>query len=1049
MQLRPVDPNVSFPELEEQRLERWDELRVFERSVAEKDPRDSYVFYDGPPFATGLPHYGHLVASILKDVVPRYWTMRGRRVERRWGWDCHGLPVENETEKEHGLKDKRDIEAMGIAAFNEACRSIVLRYTEEWKKTIRRLGRWVDFDGGYRTMDRDFMESVWWGFKRLWDADLIYQGFRIQPYCPRCGTPLSNFELNQPGGYRDRQDPSITVRVALRDRPEAELWLWTTTPWTLPANTAVAAGADIVYLEVRTEKGRNAILAESRLGAYFPDLAQERVVARYTGRDLEGWRYAPLFDFQPDRGGRQYTVLLADYVSTAEGTGLVHQAPAFGEDDFETGRQHDLPVFRPVGPDGRFTSEVEPYAGMLVKDADKAILRDLGAAGALVQHRTLDHSYPHCYRCDTPLIYMALDTWFMSIEPVKPAMIRWNATTRWVPEALKTGRFGNWLEGARDWNFSRNRYWGTPIPIWICDACGARECLGSVAELEERSGREVTDLHKHFVDEYTWECAECAGAMRRVPEIFDCWFESGSMPFAQNHYPFENKEEFERNFPADYVAEGLDQTRGWFYTLTVLAAALFDKPAYKNVIVNGIVLAEDGEKMSKSKKNYPDPTFVLDEYGADALRIYLIDSPVVNAQDLRFNEAGIAEHVRTVLLPLWNAYSFLTRYAAVDGWTPGGVPDPAVNELDGWVLSRLQSLIATVEVHMERYELFRVVPALLDFIDELTNWYIRRSRRRFWKAGEACDADVDKLNAYRTLHHVLLTLSRVLAPFLPFVADEIYTNLSCGTRRESVHLDDFPARDEGLQDLELERRMRLAQTAVGLGRGLRNKHGAKTRQPLPQMTVVVASPAERSAFERCADLVAEELNVKDIVVSADESELVTYSARPNLKVLGPRYGKRLAEIKREVAALTNEELAGVLGGVAVPSAAVPGLAYDPETLLVDRTSRAGTVVDTQDGITVALDLTVTADLKLEGLARELVNRIQNQRKNMGLQLDDRIRVRIWASGDVARAAREHWPFLRAEVLATGDLEWPAGPPQEATRHDVDGAEVHVALQREP
>ncbi|TDJ79982.1 MAG: isoleucine--tRNA ligase [Planctomycetota bacterium] len=1056
MSLRPVDPDVSFPELEERLLERWDELSVFARSVAQEAPNGDFSFYDGPPFATGLPHYGHLVGSVLKDIIPRYWTMRGYRVERRWGWDCHGLPVENETEKDLGLEEKRDIEALGVQAFNDACRGIVLRYTGEWRKTIRRIGRWVDFEGGYRTMDRDYMESVWWVFGELWRKDLIYQGYRVQPYCPRCGTPLSNFELNQPGGYRDRQDPSVTVRVRITEwEDETELWLWTTTPWTLPSNTAVAVGLDIDYVEVvRGGDSPSVILAEARVGHYFPDSDAIHIGRRWKGNELAGLRYEPLFDFAPRvADSPQYTVIAADFVSTEEGTGVVHMAPAFGEDDFALGECAGLPVFRPVGPDGRFTDEVPPYAGMGVKDADKDILRDLKAAGAVVDHRTIEHSYPHCYRCDSPLLYMALDTWFMKIEPLKAAMLAANAQTSWVPANLKDGRFGNWLEGARDWNFSRTRYWGTPIPIWLCDGCDARECLASVAELEERAECTAPDLHKQFVDEYAWPCASCtSGTMRRIPEVFDCWFESGSMPYAQLHYPFENRERFAATFPADFIAEGVDQTRGWFYTLTVLAAALFEGPAFKHVIVNGIVLAEDGEKMSKRKRNYPDPTELLNRYGADALRLYLINSPVVNAKDLKFNEDGILEQIRAVLLPLWNSYSFLTRYAAVDGWAPDGVaPDPAVNELDGWILSRQQSLIGLVEERMASYELFRVVPALVSFIEELTNWYIRRSRRRFWKAGKAEHADADKLNAYRTLHHVLLVMSRVLAPFLPFVSDEIYGNLSDDSREDSVHLTTFPERDPSLCDPALERRMGLARTAVGLGRGLRSRHNVKVRQPLPRMTVVAATAEDRAALQRVSGIIAEELNVKELVVSEDESALVTYSARPNLKVLGPRYGKALGAIRQEVGTLTSQQLAAVLAGEAIPSRVADGLRYDAETLLIDRASRAGTVVDAQDGVTCALDLSVTPELRREGLAREVINRIQNQRKDLGLELDDRIVVRLRTSGAVAQAIQEHWTaFIAGEVLAQSEAPETTGPSGElegAVAHDIDGERVIIDVAR--
>lgn len=1050
MPLRPVDPNVSFPDLEEKWLDRWDAERIFERSVEEKDASQAYSFYDGPPFATGLPHYGHLVASVLKDVVPRYWSMRGYRVERRWGWDCHGLPVENVTEKELGLKEKRDVERFGVFEFNEACRGVVLRFTQEWRQTIRRMGRWVDFDGGYRTMDRDYMESVWWVFRQLWDKDLIYPGFRVQPYCTRCGTPLSNFELNQPGGYRDRQDPSVTVRLPLVDRQDAELWVWTTTPWTLPSNTAVAAGPEVEYWEVPQEGGRNAILAAGRVPHYFPDLDEGAVVRRYTGEELAGLRYEPLFEFQPVESDKQYTVLLADYVSTEDGSGLVHQAPAYGEDDFVIGQENGLPVFRPIGPDGRFTEAVPPYAGQGFKEADKAIMKDLKDQGRVVRHDTLDHSYPHCYRCDSPLIYQAMDTWFMRIDPVKPAMLAANAKTSWVPDGLRDGRFGNWLQDARDWNFSRNRFWGTPIPVWRCDAegCDEQVCVGSVEELEGLVGETCSDLHKHYVDAYTWDCG-CGGTMRRITEIFDCWFESGSMPYAQLHYPFENKDEFEQRFPADFIAEGLDQTRGWFYTLTVLAAALRESPAFENVIVNGIVLAEDGEKMSKSKQNFPNPNIVLEKYGADALRLYLVNSPVVAARDLRFSEAGVAEQVRSVLLPLWNAYSFLSRYADVDGWEPDGVrPDPGLNELDGWVLSRLQTLVGTVNHHMERYELFRVVPALLEFVDDLTNWYIRLSRPRFWRGSDAGEAGLaDKANAYRSLHHVLLTLAKTLAPFLPFVADEMHANLSCGQGADSVHLEDYPKPEEALQDSDLESRMALARTAVNLGRSLRVEHSVRTRQPLRTLTVCAADAASRAGLERMTGLIEDELNVKSVVLSGDEGDLVTYAARPNLKLLGPKFGKQLKAIRAEVEGLDSAVLERVVAGEGVPSASVDGLVYDGETLLVDRRSREGLAVSTEGALTVALDLQVDDELRLEGLAREVVNRVQGARKEADLALDDRIRLEVRASGELAQAIAAHWAWIASQVLAQKELPSLDGAAVEGAAFDVDGSELRVSLAR--
>ncbi|MEE8469336.1 MAG: isoleucine--tRNA ligase, partial [Planctomycetota bacterium] len=712
MPLRPVDPDVSFPDLELGLLDRWDEKRIFERSVEARDPSDPFVFYDGPPFATGLPHYGHLVASTLKDIIPRYWAMRGKRVERRWGWDCHGLPVENEAQKELGLADSRAIEALGIEAFNQSCRSLVLRYTDEWASTIRRLGRWADFEHGYRTMDPDYMESVWWVFRQLWDRGLIYEGYRVQPVSPALGTPLSNFEVAQgpqekdpvtkKDGHKRVQDPSLTVRFALEDE-EASLWAWTTTPWTLPSNLALAVNSSVEYVKAQLQDTGEVVYIEpSRLADYR---ARGRVgatteLARLPGSELVGRPYAPLLPYfahlREDGQGQRlaFRVVAADYVDTSSGTGIVHQAPAFGEDDFATGKAEGLPLVNPLDRSGIFDDSVPDLEGLFAKDADKVIIARLKAEGKVVDHDTLVHAYPHCYRTGKPLLYMALSTWFMKVEDMREALVANNAAVHWVPESVGRARFGNWLAGARDWNLSRNRYWGTPLPVWRCDEEPTEMvCMGSRAELEQAAGLEpgaLTDLHRESIDQITFPSAGTAGGtMRRIPEVFDCWFESGSMPYAQSHYPFENGEAGEASLVADYIAEGIDQTRGWFYTLMVLSTALFDRPAFRNVIVNGIVLAQDGEKMSKSKQNYPDPNLVLESYGADALRLYLIASPVVNAKDVRFEESGIREHVRLVMLPLWNAYSFLTRYADIHSWEPDGtLPDSSANELDGWILSR-------------------------------------------------------------------------------------------------------------------------------------------------------------------------------------------------------------------------------------------------------------------------------------------------------------------------------------------------------------------------
>ena len=1069
MKLRPVRPEVDFPALEARVLEHWDATDAFRKSVEQRPEEDRFVFYDGPPFATGLPHYGHFVASVLKDIVPRYWAMKGKRVERRWGWDCHGLPVENETQKELGLESKADIDELGIERFNEACRGIVLRYTGEWRQSIRRLGRWVDHDRGYKTMDADFMESVWWVFSKLWQDERIYEGYRVQPVSPALGTPLSNFEVAQgpqerdpvtkKDGHKRRQDPSLTVRFRLEDE-EANLWAWTTTPWTLPSNLALAVNPGVEYVRFRVvETGEVAYAEPGRLADYQARgrVGETEELERLPGERLVGRRYRPLLPYFAEHAEgegdarRAFFVVSADYVETSSGTGIVHQAPAFGEDDFQTGKENGLPLVNPLSLTGHFGPEVPDFEGQFAKDADKGIIALLRGQDSVVDHDTYVHPYPHCYRTGTPLLYMALSTWFMKVEPMRGELVSNNEKTHWVPEAVGSGRFGNWLASARDWNLSRNRFWGTPLPIWRCDEDPSdMVCIGSREELERRCGLEsgaITDLHRDRIDHLTFPSDRTpGGTMRRVPEVFDCWFESGSMPYAEHHYPFENREVVEGNLPADFIAEGLDQTRGWFYTLTVLSTALFGRPAFKNVIVNGIVLAEDGEKMSKSKRNFPDPNLVLEKLGADALRIYLASSPVVNAKSLRFAEDGVREHVRSVLLPLWNAYSFLTRYADVDGWEPDGVaPATDVNELDAWVLSRLQTLLAQVEERMSRYELFRVVPALLEFIDDLTNWYIRRSRRRFWR-GASDDQGGDKQNAYRTLYHVLLTLSKVLAPFVPFITEEIHGNLSDGGR-ESVHLEDYPVADRSLQDAALERRMGLARTAVSLGRGLRAKHDVRIRQPLPSMTVVMASEDDRAALGRMAEIVRDELNVKTLQVSAEEADFVSYSARPNLKVLGPRYGKHLGQIRAEIEGLSGDQLGAVVAGESLQSAVIEDLRYDGETLLVDRESREGTVVDTLDGVTVALDVTLDDDLRREGLARELVNRIQGLRKEQELDLDDRIEVEASCDGMLAEALSAHWSLIADEVLATGSAPDPGASVEGGREFDLDGMVASIRIRR--
>jgi isoleucyl-tRNA synthetase len=1041
-----VGSQVDFPKMESRVLQLWKDGKVFEKSVSTRPADREFIFNDGPPFATGLPHYGHLLASIIKDVVPRYWTMRGYRVERRFGWDCHGLPVENEAERELKLKTRQDIIAFGIGRFNEFCRELVMKYTSEWKQVINRCGRWVDWDNQYRTMDPEFMESVWWVFKSLWDKELIYEGFYSLAYCPRCATPLSNFEVNL-GGYQDVQDPWVTVRLNVRGEENLSLLAWTTTPWTLPSNMGLAVGADIEYVRVRMKDSEQLVVAKARYEEVFKNHLED--VAQVTDQpvaDLLEMTYDPLFDyFAEKRGEGAFRVVTADFVSTDEGTGIVHIAPGFGEDDYALGKEKGLPVVCPIDEDCAFTSEVGDYQGTFVKDADRALTRGLRESGHLLDAGTLMHSSPFCWRCDSPLIYRSIATWFVAIAPIKQKMLDANDQIWWVPEHIKGGRFGRWLEGARDWAISRNRYWGTPLPIWRNEETGEALCVGSREELEKLSGRKVEDLHKHYIDDIEIPSPTGRGVLTRVPEVLDCWFESGSMPYGQSHYPFENKERFEANFPPDFISEGLDQTRGWFYTLTILAAALFDKPAFKNCIVSGMLLAEDGRKMSKRLKNYPEPTEMLDVYGADALRLYLLNSPALRAEEMRMTEQGIKESLRSVLIPLWNAYSFFVTYARIDGWSPAAAENQApANRLDRWILSELQTLLHDMNTEMTAYRLYRTVPAMVSFVEKLTNWYIRRSRRRFWKSED----DSDKAQAYATLYQVLVTFIKSLAPLLPFITEEIYQNLVRSFNadaEESVHLCEMPQADESLRDAELEEQMQLATLAVSLGRSLRSKHDLKVRQPLRRLYLLPPNEQSREELVAMQSMIADELNIKEIIIVEDETELADVSFKPNFRVLGPRFGKRMKEVASRVQSLTSDEIATLRDGGSVPAA-------DGEITLDDleviRTEKDGLIVAVENNLGVALDTELDDELVEECTAREFVNRVQNMRRDSGLDVSDRIDLSVKGEPGLEGAVCNHRDYIMGETLAetleTGTLVSPCSLKQE---WDVNGLKGTIGIRK--
>jgi len=1039
-----VPAQVSFPAIEHGILALWERLDAFQESNRRRQQAgaEEFVFYDGPPFATGTPHYGHLLAGTIKDIVPRYWSMRGFHVERRFGWDCHGLPIESLAQKALGLNGTPEIRAHGIDRFNEQCRSLVQTYVGEWRKTVTRMGRWVDFDHDYKTMDRDFMESVWWVFKQLWDKDRVYKAHRIMPYSWKLTTPLSNFEAGN--NYKDVQDPAITVRFRLDGEGGGNAYVlaWTTTPWTLPANLALCVGPGIAYVYLEDAETQDIyLLAQDRVAAIYKKPEQYRILRTVTGADLIGLAYEPLFPYFADQPNA-FRILGDGFVSTGDGTGVVHLAPAYGEDDYRVCRREGIDLVDPLDEEAKFTACVREYAGQFCKDADKAIIKRLKDEGKLVHQSTLVHSYPFCERTDTPLIYRAIEAWYVRVEDIRDKLMANNAQIRWVPEAIGANRFGNWLRDAKDWNISRNRFWGSCIPVWInVEDPSDTICVGSVAELERMSGVAVDDLHKHHMDRI--EIVRDGKRYRRTPEVLDCWFESGAMPYAQSHYPFANKERFEAGFPAQFIAEGLDQTRGWFYTLLVLSTSLFDKPAFTNVVVNGLVLAEDGQKMSKSKKNYPDPNVILDEIGADALRAYLIDSPVVRAEPLRFSENGLKEIVRTVVLPYWNALSFFTTYASVDGWTPGtAARAPGERaELDRWVLSTMQSLIRDVNHEMEGYRLYNVVPRLVAFIDDLTNWYIRLSRRRFWKSDDAAD----QADAYATLYEVLTTFAKVLAPFMPFLTEEVYQRLVVAidpAAAKSVHWCDYPKQRSELIDQGLEDRIAITRTIVGLGRKLREEHKLKVRQPLQSLTVISRDAAVRAATVGSAALIADELNVKQVLTSPDESSFCAISVKPNFKELGKRAGPKLKQIGAELAGWGHAEVARLEAGEAVVVADVPLSLAD---VMLQRLPNAGTIAATEGAVSVVLDTALTPALTREGLAREFVSVLQQARKAGGLEVSDRIVVG-WDSTDdeVVAAIEEHAKTIADEVLATS---FHREPGLTATAAELSGKPIGYRLTK--
>jgi isoleucyl-tRNA synthetase len=1051
----PVSSRVNFPQLETSVLDFWKQRDIIHRTMLEREGSPSYVFYEGPPTANGLPGIHHVLARVFKDLFPRYKTMRGYHCLRRGGWDTHGLPVELEVEKELGLESKSEIEKYGVAEFNERCKQSVFRYVNEWEQLTERIAFWVDLDTAYVTMTNDYIESVWWILKQLWDKDLLYQDYKVVPYCPRCGTPLSDHEVAL--GYEENTpDPSIFVRFPVKGESGTYFLVWTTTPWTLPGNVALAVGPDVTYVTVeqKTEDGdtERLILAKDLLSAALQ--GEYKVLEEYKGKKLLGKRYSPLFTFLPVDKDYCY-VIEGNFVSTTDGTGIVHIAPAFGAEDMQVGREHDLPVLMTVDSRGEFIAEVNPWRGLFVKDADPLIIRELTERGLMYNSGTYLHTYPFCWRCKTPLLYYARATWYIQTTRFKENLVRNNEKIAWYPEHIKEGRFGNWLTNNVDWGLGRERYWGTPLPVWVCDDCGHKECIGGFVDLRKRvesAGNrwpEPWDPHRPHVDAVAFDCPDCKAhnTMHRVPELIDCWFDSGSMPVAQWHYPFENPEMFKAQFPADYICEAVDQTRGWFYTLHAISTLLFDEPCFKNVICLGLVLDGEGQKMSKSKGNVVRPLDVINAHGADALRWYLYTaSPPGNER--RFSSDLVGEVVRTFMLTLWNTYSFFVTYANLDKWTLTSDFRFPTSELDRWILSELDSLTLTVTDALENYDVTGAARPIASFVNDLSNWYVRRSRRRFWKSGD----DADKQSAYATLYECLVTVSKLLAPFMPFTAEAMYRNLVGSVDKgapESVHLAAWPQVPAGRIDEQLMSDTRLVMRLVSLGHAARNSAHVKVRQPLAKVAVHLKSDVEAAAIERLCEPLLDELNVKSLEQLQDATDVAQVSLNLLPQQLGKKFGAKFPALRAAVARLDPAQLARELQAGRAVRVSVEGeeLEIAPGEAEVKAAPKAGWAVATEGGYTVAVSTELTTELVQEGLAREVVRRVQDLRKKADFRIEDRITTYYTAEGKLAKAITAWADYIKAETL-TEELIMAESPHGAvADKATLDGEALTLAVRR--
>lgn len=1048
---KKVDTNLNFVQREKEVEHFWEENNIFEKSIDSRKKGESYVFYDGPPTANGKPHIGHVLTRAIKDMIPRYRAMKGYQVPRKAGWDTHGLPVELEVEKMLGLDGKEQIEEYGLEPFIKKCKESVWKYKGMWEDFSGKVGFWADMEHPYVTYDNNFIESEWWALKQIYDKGLLYKGFKIVPYCPRCGTPLSSHEVAQ--GYKTVKERSAVVRFKIKGE-DAYFLAWTTTPWTLSSNVALCVNPDETYCRVKAADGYTYIMAEALLDRVLGKLAEEgkaayEVLETYKGTDLEYKEYEPLYECTGVCAEKQHKkgfyVTCDNYVTMTDGTGIVHIAPAFGEDDSKVGKKYDLPFVQFVDGKGDLTAET-PYAGMFVKDADPVVLKDLDAQGKLFEAPKFEHEYPHCWRCGSPLIYYARDTWFIKMTDVKDRLIANNDTINWIPESIGKGRFGDWLKNVQDWGISRNRYWGTPLNIWECE-CGHRHSIGSIEELKSMSDNcpDDIELHRPYIDAVTIKCPECGKQMKRVPEVIDCWFDSGSMPFAQHHYPFENKELFEAQFPADFISEAVDQTRGWFYSLLAISTLIFDKAPYKNVIVLGLVQDENGQKMSKSKGNAVDPFEALQQYGADAIRWYFYTNSAPWLPN-KFHGKVVTEGQRKFMGTLWNTYAFYVLYAEIDKFDPTKhkIEYDKLSVMDKWLLSKMNSMVKAADDNLNNYRIPEAAKAMQDFVDDLSNWYVRRGRERYWAVGMS----QDKVNAYMTLWTALCTLCKCAAPMVPFITEEIYQNIVRSVDAaapESIHLCDYPAVDESMVDLKLESDMDEVLDIVVLGRSARNGANLKNRQPLNVMYV----KADHALDSYYVDIIRDELNLKKVEFSDNVSAYIDYKFKPQLKTLGPKYGKNLGEIRTQLSELTGTASHSAMdelnkNGFIKLNISIGEITLFKEDLLIESEQKAGFFTLTDGGVTVAIDTELTPELIEEGMVREVISKLQTMRKDSGFEVMDHIKVAVSGSEKVLGIIEKNKEQIAHDVLAE-DIS--AADAENAKEWDINGEKVSIAVEK--